>query len=140
MSAETARRLIVPEDNRYYTKTHEWVSLDDRNSVTVGITYYAQDNLGEIVSWKLPKKGQFFEKGQSFGWVESNKSVSDVYMPISGEILEINSALSPGLISDHPMGKGWLVRAEVAKEGELKALLSPENYKKILEEEVKSLD
>ena len=140
MDEETPRRLITPEDNYYYTNTHEWVSLDDKNSVTVGITYYAQDSLGEIVSWKLPKKGQFFEKAQPFGWVESNKSVSDVYMPVSGEILEINNILTPGLISDNPMDKGWLIRVEIAKEGELASLLSSADYRKILEEEIKSLE
>ena len=140
MNQETERRLIVPKNNRYYTKTHEWVSRDDKNSVTVGITYYAQDSLGEIVSWKLPKKGQFFEKNQTFGWVESNKSVSDVYMPVSGEILEINAALTPGLISDSPMDKGWLIRVEIVKEAELAALLNPPHYKKILEKEIRNLE
>ena len=84
MSDEVPRSMIIPEGNYYYTSTHEWVFIEDKNSVTVGITHYAQDSLGEIVSWKLPQKGQFFDKGQNFGWVESNKSVSDVYMPVSG--------------------------------------------------------
>ena len=136
----TPRRLIVPEDNYYYTTSHEWVSLDDRNTITVGITYYAQDNLGEIVSWKLPKKGQFFEKATPFGLVESNKSVSDLFMPVSGEIVDINHNLTPGLISDHPMDKGWLVRIEVAREADLTALLDPAAYRKLIEEEIKSLE
>ena len=139
-SEETPRHLIVPEDNYYYTKTHEWISLDDKNSITIGISYYAQDSLGEIVSWKLPQKGQYFEKGQSFGWVESNKSASDIYMPVSGEVVEINSSLTPGLISDKPMDEGWLIRVEIAKEGELASLLRPSVYRKILEEEIKDLE
>lgn len=134
------RHLIVPEDNYYYTKTHEWVSLDDKNSITIGISYYAQDGLGEIVSWKLPQKGQYFEKGQSFGWIESNKSASDIYMPVSGEVVEINSSLSPSLISDKPMEEGWLVRVEIAKESELSNLLSPAAYRQLLEAEAKKLD
>ena len=140
MTDETPKRLIVPEDNYYYTKTHEWVSLDDKNTITIGITYYAQDNLGEIVSWKLPQKGQFFEKAQPFGFVESNKSVSDVFMPVSGEVVEVNNSLSPGLISDRPMDEGWLIRVEIAKEGELSSLLDPQSYRKLIEEEVAGMD
>ncbi|MYE07400.1 MAG: glycine cleavage system protein GcvH [Oligoflexia bacterium] len=137
---ETPRRLIVPGDNYYYTKTHEWISLDDRNTVTIGITYYAQDRLGEIVSWKLPKKGQNFEKGHIFGLVESNKHVSDLYLPVSGEVVEINESLTPGIISDDPMEKGWLIRVEMSREGDLADLISPTAYKKLIEEEIKSLE
>ena len=133
------RRLRVPEDNYYYTPTHEWVSLDDRNSITLGVTYYAQDSLGETVSWKMPKKGQFFEKSAPFGLVESNKSVSDIFMPVSGEILEVNPHLSPSLISDYPMDKGWLVRVEVSKESDLADLLEPKDYRRLLEKEIKRL-
>lgn len=139
-SEETPRHLMVPEDNYYYTKSHEWVSLDDKNSITIGITYYAQDSLGEVVSWKLPQKGQFFEKGQSFGWIESNKSASDIYMPVSGEVVEINSSLSPNVISDNPMDEGWLIRVEISKESELSTLLSPEAYRKVLEVAVRNVE
>ncbi len=137
--SETPRRLIIPEDNYYYTATHEWICMDDKNSITVGITYYAQDSLGEIVSWKLPQKGQFFEKAQAFGWVESNKSVSDIYMPVSGEVVEINNSLSPSLISDRPMDEGWLIRVEITKEGDLVSLLNPLAYRKLIEQEIKNL-
>jgi len=140
MSDETPRHLIIPEDNYYYTPNHEWIFMDDKNSITVGITYYAQDNLGEIVSWKLPQKGQFFEKSQAFGWVESNKSVSDIYMPVSGEVVEVNHSLTPSLISDKPMDDGWLIRVEIAKEGELVSLLNPAAYRKLIEEEIKNLE
>ncbi len=140
MIEETPRRLIVLEDNYYYTRTHEWISLDDKNTVTIGITYYAQDRLGEIVSWRLPRKGQSFEKKQVFGLVESNKHVSDLYMPISGEVVEINGSLTPGLISDDPMRDGWLVRLEMSREGDLVDLLDPAAYRKIIEEEIKSLE
>ncbi len=140
MTEETPRRLIVPEDNYYYTRTHEWISLDDRNTVTIGITYYAQDRLGEIVSWRLPKKGQSFEKRQIFGLVESNKHVSDLYLPVSGEVVEINGSLTPGLISDDPMRDGWLVRVEMSREGDLADLMDPASYRKLIEEEIKSLE
>ena len=140
MTEETPRRLIVPEENYFYTKTHEWLSLDDRNIVTVGITYYAQDRLGEIVSWRLPRKGQSFEKQQIFGLIESNKHVSDLYIPISGEVVEINSSLTPGLISDDPMNDGWLVRVEMSREGDLVDLLDPLSYRKLIEEEIKNLE
>ena len=140
MTEEKQRRLIVPEDNYYYTKTHEWISLDDRNTVTIGITYYAQDRLGEIVSWRLPKKGQSFEKNHIFGLVESNKHVSDLYLPVSGEVVEVNGSLTPGLISDDPMRDGWLVRVEMSREGDLADLMDPASYRKLIEEEIKSLE
>ena len=140
MNEDTPRRLVVPHDNYYYTSSHEWVFMEDKNSITIGITYYAQDSLGEIVSWKLPQKGQFFEKSQAFGWVESNKSVNDIYMPVSGEVVEVNHSLTPSLISDKPMGEGWLIRVEFSKESELSSLLTPSAYKKLIEDEIKSLE
>ncbi len=133
------RRLIVPTDNFYYTSTHEWVSLEDKNTVTVGITHFAQDQLGEIVSWKLPQKGQILERTQVFGLVESNKHVSDLYVPVSGEVVEVNSSLSPGLISDSPMSEGWLIRIEMSRENDLTHLMDPAGYKKFIEKELKAL-
>lgn len=137
---DTPRRLIVPMDNFYYTKTHEWVSLEDKNIVTVGITYFAQDQLGEIVSWKLPRKGQMLERLQIFGLVESNKHVSDLYAPVSGEVVEINGSLTPGLISDHPMDEGWLIRIELSRENDLTHLMDSTGYKKFIEKEIKNLE
>lgn len=139
MAQETPKRLIVLEDHYYYTKTHEWLSLEDTNTVTIGITHYAQDRLGEIVSWRLPQKGQNFDKGQVFGLVESNKQVSDLLAPVAGEVEEVNSSLTPGLINDHPMRQGWLIRIEMSREGDLVDLLSPQAYRKLIEEEIKSL-
>ena len=136
---ETPRSLIVPADNFYYTKTHEWVSLDDKNTVTVGITHFAQDQLGEIVSWKLPQKGQMLERTQILGLVESNKHVSDLYAPISGEVVEVNNSLTPGLISDSPMSEGWLIRVEMSRENDLTYLLDGASYKKLIEKELKDL-
>ena len=136
---ETPRSLLVPTDNFYYTKTHEWVSLDDRNTVTIGITYFAQDQLGEIVSWKLPQKGQMLERAQVFGLVESNKHVSDLYVPVSGEVVEVNSSLTPGLVSDLPMSEGWLIRIEMSRENDLTYLMDASSYKKFIEKELKDL-
>ena len=138
--SERPRHLIVPEENYYYTKNHEWVCRDDKNSVTVGITYYAQDQLGEIVSWKLPQKGKSFDVGEVFGWVESNKNVSDLYMPVAGEVVEVNHSLSPDLLSDNPMDKGWLIRVEFSNEEDISSLLHPQEYRKLIEEEVKSVE
>ena len=136
---ETPRRLIVPTDNFYYTNTHEWVSLEEKNMVTVGITYFAQDQLGEIVSWKLPQKGQILERTQVFGLVESNKHVSDLYTPVSGEVVEVNGSLTPGLISDQPMSEGWLIRIEMIRENDLTHLMDPATYKKLIQKELDKL-
>ena len=137
---ETLQHLVVPEDNYYYTENHEWVSLDDKNSITIGITYYAQYSIGDVVSWELPQKGQFFEKGASVGVIHTVKSSFDIYMPVSGEVVDVNSNLDYNVISDKPMTEGWLIRVEVAKESELTSLLSPAAYKKLIEEQVKSLE
>ena len=137
---ETPRRLMVPGDNFYYTNTHEWVSLEDKNMVTVGITYFAQDQLGEIVSWRLPRKGQMLDRQQIFGLVESNKQVSDLFAPVSGEVVEINGSLTAGLISDHPMSEGWLIRIELGRESDLTHLMDPASYKKFIEQELKNLE
>lgn len=136
---ETPRQLLVPADNFYYTTTHEWISLEDKNMVTVGITYFAQDQLGEIVSWKLPQKGQMLDRSQVFGLVESNKHVSDLYAPVSGEVVEVNGSLTPGLISDHPMSEGWLIRIEMSRESDLTHLIDPSAYKKLIQKELQQL-
>ena len=136
---EIPRRLIVPTDNFYYTTTHEWVSLEEKNMVTVGITYFAQDQLGEIVSWKLPQKGQILERMHTFGLVESNKHVSDLYTPVSGEVVEVNGSLTPGLISDQPMSEGWLIRIEMIRENDLTHLMDPATYKKYIQKELDKL-
>lgn len=136
---DVQRSLIVPTDNFYYTKSHEWVSFEDKNVVTIGITYFAQDQLGEIVNWKLPQKGHILDRKQVFGLVESNKHVSDLYAPISGEVVEVNGSLTPSLISDHPMTEGWLIRVEMNRESDLTYLLEPDAYKKFIEKEMAAL-
>lgn len=121
----------VPED-LYYTKDHEWAQVDE-NIVTVGVTEFAQDQLGEIVYVELPEEGQKITQGQPFGVVESVKAASDLYAPVSGTVIEVNSGLNenPGILNDDPMNEGWLVRIEMDTEKELANLMRAPDYKKL---------
>jgi glycine cleavage system H protein len=122
----------VPEDY-YYTKDHEWAQADE-NVVTVGITEFAQQSLGEIVYVELPEEGQKVTQGESFGVVESVKAVSDLYAPVSGTVVEINSSLvdNPSVLNDNPMVDGWLIRIELDNEKELANLMRAPEYKKLI--------
>ena len=113
----------VPEEN-YYTKDHEWAQVDE-NVVTVGITEYAQDSLGEIVYVELPEEGQKVTQGEPFGVVESVKAVSDLVAPVSGTVIEINTSIvdNPGTLNDDPMNEGWMIRIEMDSEKELANLM-----------------
>jgi glycine cleavage system H protein len=124
--------LSVPGDLQY-TRTHEWVRREG-DSATVGITDHAQDELGDVVFVELPEEGATFGAGDAFGTIESVKAVSDLYAPISGEVVEINSALddAPEKVNEDPYGDGWIIRLRVSGEGDL---LSAEEYEKVLEEE-----
>lgn len=124
----------VPEE-LYYTKDHEW-ALVDENIVTVGVTDYAQDTLGEIVYVELPEEGQKVTQGESFGVIESVKSVSDLVSPVSGTVIEVNTSLSdnPGTINDDAWNDGWLIRIEMDTEKELAALIKAADYKKLIAE------
>ena len=120
--------MNYPENFRY-TKEHEWVSLDGVTA-TVGITFHAQEELGDIVYVDLPKVGASFEKGKSFGSVESVKAVSDIYAPIAGEVVEINESLanSPEKLNEDPHGAAWLIKLKVESAAEFNNLLSAEDY------------
>jgi glycine cleavage system H protein len=122
----------VPEELEY-TRSHEWVRTDD-DTATIGITDYAQEELGDIVYVELPEEGDTFDAGDSFGSIESVKAVSDLYTPVGGEIVEVNEALndSPEKINEDPYGDGWLVKLRVSEEGDL---LSASDYEQLLEEE-----
>jgi glycine cleavage system H protein len=123
----------VPGELRY-TSEHEWARTDD-GRVVVGITDYAQDQLGDVVFVGLPDPGTEVQAGQPLGEVESTKSVSDIYSPVSGKVLEKNAEVeqNPELINEDPYGKGWLVAIEPA--GDASAdLLSSDDYKKLIEE------
>ncbi|MFN8845227.1 MAG: glycine cleavage system protein GcvH [Bdellovibrionales bacterium] len=122
----------VPEDY-YYTKEHEWAQVDE-NIVTVGITEFAQNQLGEVVYVDLPEEGQKVTQGTTFGVVESVKAVSDLYCPVSGTVIEVNTALmdDPAALNDDPINDGWLVRIEMDSEKELANLMRAPDYKKLI--------
>ncbi len=122
----------VPDDRRY-TKEHEWARAED-GRVVVGITDYAQDQLGDVVFVQLPEEGTEVTAGSPLGEVESTKSVSDVYSPVSGKVLARNAEVeaSPELVNEDPYGKGWLVAIDPA-ETDLASLMSAEEYKKLVE-------
>lgn len=116
-----------------YTRTHEWVRREDDGIAVVGITDNAQDELGDVVFVDLPEEGATFSAGDSFGAIESVKAVSDLYAPVGGEVVEVNSVLndSPEKVNEEPYGDGWIVKLRVSDEGDL---LSAEEYEKVLEE------
>lgn len=126
--------FIVPEDF-YYTKDHEWAQVDE-NIVTVGITEFAQDSLGEIVYVELPEEGSKVTQNESFGVIESVKAASDLYSPVSGTVIEVNTALmdNPSVLNDDPMNEGWLIRIEMDTEKELANLMRAPEYKKLINE------
>ena len=122
----------------YYTKDHEWAQVDE-NIVTVGVTEFAQDSLGEIVYVELPEEGQKVTQNETFGVVESVKSVSDLYSPVSGTVIEVNQSVmdDPGHINDDPMNDGLLIRIEMDSEKELANLMRSPDYKKLVQDLVK---
>ena len=124
--------MSVPEELQY-TRSHEWVRTEG-DTATIGITDHAQDELGDIVFVELPEDGATFDAGDSFGSVESVKAVSDLYTPVGGEVVEVNSSLedAPEKINDDPYGEGWIVKLRTSGEADL---LSPEEYEKVVEEE-----
>ena len=116
-------------DDLAYSREHEWVRVDGARA-TIGITSYAADELGDIVFVELPEVGAALSQFAVFGVVESVKAVSDLYAPISGEVVEVNDALreSPELLNADPFGEGWVARVELAGRGELQALLDADAY------------
>ena len=124
--------LNLPEDLKY-TKDHEWAKLSD-GVVTIGINDYAQDQLGEIVFVELPETGDTFEKDDEFGSVESVKAVSEIYMPVSGEITEINEALedAPELVNESCYDDGWIIKVKPDDISQFEALLDKGAYLDLL--------
>jgi glycine cleavage system H protein len=121
--------MNVPE-NLHYTEEHEWISVSD-NIVTVGITDYAQGELGDVVYVELPEEGEEFAQMDTFGTIEAVKAVSDLFAPVSGKVVKINSALadSPEIINKAPYDDGWMIQIELEDKSELDQLLNAEQYK-----------
>jgi len=121
-------------DNVKYTQDHEWV-LVDGDVATVGITDFAQGELGDIVFVEIETEGESLDKGEIFGTIEAVKTVSDLFMPLSGEVIEVNEGLSdnPEVLNKDPYGDGWMIKVKIANEAELDDLLSPEEYQKMIE-------
>lgn len=127
--------MSIPKDLKY-TRTHEWVRVDG-DTVTIGITDYAQNELGDITYIELPTEGDALDKSESFGVVESVKAASDVYMPVSGEIIEDNDEVenAPELINESPYEKAWLIKVKLADPSQLEELMDAEIYEKFVAEE-----
>jgi glycine cleavage system H protein len=123
-------------DDLHYTKQHQWVRLTDDAGV-IGISDYAQHELGDIVYVDLPRVGTKVEQGKTMGSVESVKAVSDIYSPLSGEVIAINDALAtaPEKLNESPHGDGWLVKVRLSAASELQGLLSAADYQKYVSEE-----
>lgn len=124
--------LNLPDDVRY-AEDHEWIRSEG-DKVRIGINDYAQDQLGDIVFVELPQSGDTFEKSEEFGTVESVKAVSELYMPIGGEILSINTALeeSPDLVNQSPYNDGWMIEVKPSNSAELEALITRDAYLEML--------
>ena len=119
--------------NLKYTKDHEWVSIDG-DVATVGITHFAQKELGDIVYVEVETLDQTLEKDEVFGTVEAVKTVSDLFLPLSGEIIEFNDALesTPESVNSDPYGAGWMIKIKIANSDEIGSLLSSESYKELI--------
>lgn len=124
------------KDDLYYSEDHEWVR-EEENCLVIGVTDFAQEELGDIVFVELPEVDEEFNRNDSFGVLESVKAVSDNFMPVSGRIIEVNEDLldNPELINDDPYGEGWLIKVDPADDMELDELLSAEEYAQLIEEE-----
>ena len=117
-----------------YSQEHEWVRLEG-DTATIGITPYAQEQLGDVVFVELPEIGKKVEKGKELATVESVKAASEVYAPVSGEVIEVNSALTdaPATVNEDALGKGWFAKLKVADKGQLTSLMDEAAYKKYVE-------
>jgi len=129
---------VNPEE-LHYTQSHEWVRIDG-DVGTIGITDYAQKELGEIVYLELPEVGHVFNADEEFGTVESVKAVSELFTPLAGEIVEINKAAisEPGIVNDDPFGDGWLIKMKLSTDEEVGKLMSAEDYGNYVQQEEKA--
>lgn len=125
--------MSIPKDYRF-TDSHEWVKVEEDNIVSIGITDYAQDHLGEIVSVEAPRVGDEIEKGEPIGMIDSQKASSEFFAPITGVVVENNELIEddPGVINTDPYEEGWLVRVEVGDMEQLDELMTAEDYEEYL--------
>lgn len=130
-------KMSLVIENLYYSDEHEWVKVDDKNNAVIGITDYAQDSLGDIVFVELPQVGEDFAQMDQVGVLESVKTVSNIYLPVSGRITEINDAVvdNPSLINSSPYDEGWLIKMEIYEPAELEDLKSSEDYEELTKDE-----
>ncbi len=121
-------------DNLKYTNDHEWVKVDGDEAV-IGITEFAQKELGDIVFIEVETEGESLEKGDAFGTIEAVKTVSDMFMPVNGEVLEFNAELesNPEIVNKDPYGEGWIIKIKVAELSELNELIDADEYKELIE-------
>jgi glycine cleavage system H protein len=125
--------MKIPDDLKY-TEDHEWIRIEDDTAI-VGITDFAQGELGDVVFVEIETEGEKLNKGDVFGTIEAVKTVSDLFMPVGGEVLQVNEKLDdePELINKDPYGEGWMIKFKYSDLSESKDLLSPEDYKKMIE-------
>jgi glycine cleavage system H protein len=123
-------------DDFLYTKDHEWVRVED-GEVTLGITHYAQEELGDIVFVELPEIGTTVDSGDTLGSVESVKAVSDIYAPVGGEVIEVNEILEdkPEMMNEDPHGDGWIAKIRLSDKSDLDKLISADDYEAYIKEE-----
>jgi glycine cleavage system H protein len=117
-----------------YTTDHEWINIDNHEAAVVGITLHAQDALGDVVFVELPELGRTYSQGEPAGVVESVKAAADIYMPVSGEVVEVNEALKadPALANTDPMGSGWFFKVRVSDSSQFDELMDPPGYDALL--------
>ena len=125
--------MNIPEELKY-TEEHEWIKIDG-NTATIGITDFAQGELGDIVYIDIDSIGNELDGNEIFGTVEAVKTVSDLFMPIKGKVLEINSNIesTPEIVNEDPYGKGWIIKIEISEDQDISNLLSAQEYKKMID-------
>ena len=124
--------MTVPE-NLKYTPEHEWIRVEG-DEIVIGVTDFAQGELGDVVFIEIETKGETLSMGDTFGTIEAVKTVSDLYMPVDGEVMEVNPALedAPELVNHKPFGDGWMIRVKMSDPGQLDDLLSAEEYRSLI--------
>lgn len=132
MHLEKNKFMNIPQELKY-TKDHEWVKIDG-NVATIGVTDFAQGELGDIVYVEVETVGETMEREEVFGTVEAVKTVSDLFLPLAGEIIEFNESLedTPEKVNTDPYGDGWMVKIQISDEDEIAGLMSPEEYKELI--------